>query len=148
MTMPQSIPIKLYRSSDRITVAAPMPGLGPEDICVRVDDRGHVTLEGRLCDSDDCGALKGSNDVLTEEWTVGPYVRELDIPDAVDGAAGIVTYGNGVLVVSLPFAETTRPATLRLEKKEPDRGANASPPNTQYKDRADRQGETVPERDS
>lgn len=136
MTTTQSIPIKLYRSSDRITMAAPMPGLGPEDICVRVDDRGHVTLEGRLCEREDCGALKGSNDVLTEEWTVGPYLRELDIPDAVDGEAGIVTYGNGVLVVSLPLAETTRPATLRLDRKAADRGANASPPNTHYADRA------------
>jgi HSP20 family molecular chaperone IbpA len=113
-------------------MAAPMPGLGPEDICVRVDDRGRVTLEGRLCEKDDCGALKGSNDVLTEEWTVGPYLRELDVPDAVDGEAGIVTYGNGVLVVSLPFAERTRPATLRLERTAPDRGANASPPNLHY----------------
>jgi HSP20 family molecular chaperone IbpA len=132
MTTTQKLPNNLYRTSDRITMAAPMPGLGPEDICVRVDDRGHVTLEGRLCEKDDCGALKGSNDVLTEEWTVGPYLREIDVPDAVDGTAGIVTYGNGVLVVSLPFAETTRPATLRLQRIAPDRGANASPPNQQY----------------
>jgi HSP20 family protein len=125
----QTIPIKLYRSTDRITVAAPMPGLGPEDIQVRVDDRGHVVLEGRLCEREDCGALKGSTDVLTEEWTVGPYVRELDVPVAVDGPGGIVTYGNGVLVVSLPLAERTTAATLRLERTAPNHGANASPPN-------------------
>jgi HSP20 family protein len=126
----QTIPIKLYRSTDRITVAAPMPGLGPEDIQVRVDDRGHVVLEGRLCEREDCGALKGSTDVLTEEWTVGPYIRELDVPESVDGPGGIVTYGNGVLVVSLPLADHTTPATLRLERKTADRGANAAPPNT------------------
>jgi HSP20 family protein len=125
----QTIPIKLYRSTDRITVAAPMPGLGPEDIQVRVGDGGNVVLEGRLCEREDCGALKGSTDVLTEEWTVGPYVRELTIPESVDGERGIVTYGNGVLVVSLPLAERTRPATLRLDRTAPDRGSNASPPN-------------------
>lgn len=132
----QTIPIKLYRSTDRITVAAPMPGLGPEDIAVHVDERGHVRLEGRLCEREDCGALKGSTDVLTEEWTVGPYLRELTIADAVDGEGGIVTYGNGVLVVSLPLAERTRPATLHLDRKAPDRGSNASPPNLDAGDRS------------
>lgn len=124
MTTAQEIPIKLYRTSDRITVAAPMPGLGPEDIRVQVDERGHVVLEGRLCEREDCGALKDSKDVLTEEWTVGPYVREIDVPEAVDGPAATVTYGNGVLVVSFPVCEQNRPASLRLEPTAADRGVH------------------------
>jgi HSP20 family protein len=125
----QSIPIKLYRTPDRITVAAPMPGLGPEDIHVQVDEHGLVRLEGRLCEREDCGALKHSKDVLEEEWTVGPYLREISMPSAVDGEAATVTYGNGVLVVSLPVAERNRAASLTLETISPSRGLHRGDPS-------------------
>ncbi len=32
----QPVPVKMYRSEDRLTVAAPMPGMEPEDILVEV----------------------------------------------------------------------------------------------------------------
>src|SRR5688572_5012213 len=31
---PQRVPVKLYRTPDRVTVAAPMPGLLPDDLVV------------------------------------------------------------------------------------------------------------------
>jgi HSP20 family protein len=123
--MPETIeiPVKVYRTSDKVTVAAPLPGLGPEDIGVDVTQEGRLVIDGRLCGMDDCGALKGGKDVVTEEWTVGPYRRELRLPVPVDGAGATVTYGNGVLVVALPTAEAFRPAHLRLERLTPTRGA-------------------------
>lgn len=116
------VPVKMYQTSDRLTVAAPMPGLGPEDIAVEVLDDGRLVIEGRLCGHEDCGALKTAKEIVTEEWTVGPYRRELVLTGPVDGPGATVTYGNGVLVVALPLAEQVRPARLQLERVAPDRG--------------------------
>jgi HSP20 family protein len=115
----QQVPVKVYRSAERLTVAAPMPGLGPEDITVEVTAGGYLVLDGQLR-----GGLKGEKEVLASEWSVGPYRRTLALPAPVDGPGATATFGNGVLVVSLPLVATTRPATLTLERTGPARGAS------------------------
>jgi HSP20 family protein len=106
----QEIPVKVYRAEERVTIAAPMPGLEPQDIHVEVTEAGSLMLHGDLR-----GTLKGEKDVLLDEWTPGPYHREVDLEDPVDGESANVTYNNGVVVVVLPFSEQTRAAELELE---------------------------------
>ena len=113
----QSVPVKVYRTTDLVTVAAPMPGLEADDIVGEVRADGRLVLRGRLR-----GALKGAKELLVDEWSVGPYHREVALPEAVDGEAATVTYGNGVVVVALPVAARTRPARLRLDRIAPTRG--------------------------
>jgi HSP20 family protein len=113
----QKVPVKLYRSAERLTVAAPMPGLQPEDITVEVTAEGYVVLDGPLR-----SALKGEKELLADEWSVGPYRRSLALPVPVDGSGTTVTYGNGVLVVSLPIAAAVTAATITLERTGPARG--------------------------
>ncbi len=115
----QQIPVKVYRSSDRLMIAAPMPGLQPEDIIVRVTDDNFLVLQGELR-----GALKDVKDLLIDEWSVGDYYREIKLPDSVDGESANVTYGNGVLVVALPLNQQTVAAELLLAKVGTDRGTH------------------------
>ncbi|HJQ82790.1 MAG TPA: Hsp20/alpha crystallin family protein [Candidatus Binatia bacterium] len=113
----QTVPVKVYRTDDMLTVAAPMPGLGPENIVVEVTAEGHLILRGALR-----GALKDVKQILVDEWTAGPYHREIALPVPVDGERATLSYGNGVLVAALPIAAATRPAHLRLEETGPARG--------------------------
>jgi HSP20 family protein len=113
----QSVPVKLYRTSDVVTLAAPMPGLEAENISVDVTRGARLVVRGQLR-----GALKDAKQLLVDEWSVGPYYREIDLPAQVDGEGATVTYGNGVLVVALPVAAETRPARLRLTPTAPTRG--------------------------
>lgn len=113
----QHIPIKMYRSEQRLTIAAPMPGLEPEDVHIEVNDNGRLVLHAALR-----GALKGDKEILSEEWDAGPYHREIDLPNAVNTELANVTYRNGVVVVVLPLAERTRPARLTLETVGPAHG--------------------------
>ena len=115
----QSIPIKGYRAPDRLVVAAPMPGLEPEDILVDVTEKSLI-MQGNVR-----ALLKDFKELLIDEWSVGGYYRELPLPDAVDGEHANVTYGNGVLVINLPISEKTVPSTLSLEKIGPARGERA-----------------------
>ena len=113
----QIIPVKMYRSEDRLTVAAPMPGLEPDDIQVEVTRDRHLILRGNLR-----GALKGEKEILLDEWSVGFYFRDLDLPLPVNGEMANVTYGNGVVTVALPVSQQTIPAQLVLAQVAPDRG--------------------------
>ena len=113
----QNVPVKMYRSEDRLTIVAPMPGLEPENIHVDITGAGHLILDGQVR-----GLLKGVKELLIDEWTIGDYHRDLSLPNAVDGEAANVTYGNGVLTVALPLSQQMRPAHLIMQKIGPDHG--------------------------
>lgn len=117
---PQRVPVKMYESPDRLTVAAPMPGLEPEDIAVEVTPGNQLVLHGS-----GRGVLKGENYAFADEWNPGPYCRELLLPSPVDGSMANITFRNGILVVVLPLAETTRPAHLAMEAIGPGYGERA-----------------------
>lgn len=102
-------PVKMYQTEERLTVAAPMPGLEPPDIEVQVLPDGRLLLRGRQ------RGPRQERDMLMDEWSVGPYERLLSLPCPVDGELADVTYGNGVLVVALPKSAEVRAATLGLE---------------------------------
>jgi HSP20 family protein len=104
----QEIPVKMYRTDDLLTVAAPMPGLESDDVAAEVREDGRLVLRGALR-----GALKDVKTILVDEWSAGPYTREVRLPVGVDGPSGRLSYGNGVLVVVLPIAPSTRAAELR-----------------------------------
>src|SRR2546428_1471854 len=116
----QQVPIKVYRTADRLMVAAPMPGMQPEDILVQVSEDGRLILQGELR-----GLLKDVKELLLDEWSVGSYYREITLPNAVDAEQANVTYGNGVLVVALPISDHTRAARLTLDTVGPAHGERA-----------------------
>jgi HSP20 family protein len=92
----QLVPVRMYQGDDRLMVAAPMPGLEPENISVII--RGDtVTIRGEYR-----GPHQEDRDLLIAEWATGPYYRELQLPQPVDGARTNATYGNGVLVLVMP----------------------------------------------
>lgn len=124
------VPVKVYRALDMLTVAAPMAGLGPEDITVEVTASGRLLIDGRLRPEPkvDGVELGPGKEILLDEWTIFPYHREIVLDAAVDGPAATVTYGNGVVVVALPVTVRTRPARLTLDPIGPTRGERAGDP--------------------
>jgi HSP20 family protein len=92
----QKLPVRIHRTDGRITVTAPMPGLSPNEINITI--MGNVVLV--------LGEKSGSGefdlDLIVNEWSVGPYGREITLPDQIRGDLANATYGNGVLVLSLP----------------------------------------------
>lgn len=113
----QHIPVKVYRTDDRLMIAAPMAGLEPENILVEVTGDGRLILHG-----DQRALLKEVKELLVDEWSVGVYHRELLLPVPVNAVCANVTYGNGVLMVALPISDQTSPARLTLERITPTHG--------------------------
>ncbi len=113
----QHVPVKVYRTNERLMIAAPMPGLEPEDIVVEVTTGGCLVLHG-----DVRGMLKEVKELLLDEWSAGAYHRELDLVAPVNAECANVTYGNGILTVTLPISKQTLPARLLLERITPTHG--------------------------
>ena len=107
----QHIPVKVYRTDERLMIAAPMAGLEPENIVVEVTKAGRLILHG-----DQRAMLKEVKELLVDEWSVGVYHRELALPVPVNAVCANVSYGNGVLMVTLPISNLTSPARLTLER--------------------------------
>jgi HSP20 family protein len=95
----QTIPVQIHQTDALIVLAAPMPGLEPQDISVVIAG-DNVTIRG-----DYRGSRQEKEDLLVAEWTVGPYARELVLPQPVNGFLTNATYGNGVLVLAMPKAK-------------------------------------------
>jgi hypothetical protein len=77
-------------------VAGPMPGLEPEDISVAITDP-RVTIRGM-----ERGPGQHEHDLLLAEWTIGPYYREVFLPQPVDVPLANVTYGTGCSSLRCP----------------------------------------------
>jgi HSP20 family protein len=115
----QGVPLQIHQTDKLIVVAAPMPGLEPQDISVVVVGN-KVTLRGSYR-----GSRQENSDLIVSEWTVGPYYREVVLPAPVNGPLTNATYGNGVLVLAMPKLDEGSQGSyteFQLEGVEPTRG--------------------------
>jgi HSP20 family protein len=116
---PQQLQVRIYQNENQFALAAPMPGLEPGDITVSIEGK-LVTIRGK-----ERGPHQHDLDLLKAEWSIGPYLREIVLPENVDGSLANATYGNGVLVVTLPKAgKTQKPGRTEftLEEVQATRG--------------------------
>jgi len=115
---PQTIPVRISDSEDLILLAAPMPDLEPQNITVSITDHV-VQIKG-----EERGPRQHELDLKVAEWRIGPYVREVSLDQPVKGAMTNATYGNGVLVLSIPKAKSGygSNAEFQLKQIEPTRG--------------------------
>jgi HSP20 family protein len=115
----QAVPVRVYQSDEHIMLAAPMPGLEAADISIDVL-KNHVTIRG-----EERGPGQHQRDLVVEEWTIGPYYRKISLPQDVDGSLTNATYGNGVLVLSMPKLKAGQKgsgANFQLQPIEATRG--------------------------
>ena len=118
MTDATAIPVNLFDNDHELMVVAPMPGVAPEDISIDVTDDGHLTLRAAQH-----GEGQERIAYLTREWSYGPYERTIELPCTVDARRANVSYGNGVLSVTFPKADTNAAGRVLLQRTGHTRGA-------------------------
>ena len=120
MTIGPEVPVNLFENDRELMVVTPMPGVAPEDISVE------VTLDGRLTlRAEQRGEGQERITHLRREWSYGPYQRTIDLPYPVDAVRANVTYGNGVLSITLPRAEALTPGRVLVPRTGHARGVAA-----------------------
>ena len=91
-------------------VAAELPGVAPADVEVSVTENV-LTITGEKKSA----AKSDGEDVRRDERRYGKFVRSLEFPGDVDAAKVAARFKDGVLVVTLPKAEASRPKTIAVK---------------------------------
>jgi len=104
------LPLDVYTTPEEIVILASLPGLTADEVEITLDgDR--LTIRGEL------RPPLENVDYLFQERAYGPFSRTLTLNVPVDTDEAEATFENGVLRLTLPKAEETRPKTIEVKRK-------------------------------
>ena len=119
-TQSQEIPVRIYDRDEHMILAAPLPGLEPENISIMIAGN-KVTIR-----DEERGPRQHESGVLsTNGPSVVPISVRVTIPQRMNGSLTNATYGNGVLVLSMPKrkeGEAASDASFQLRPAAATRG--------------------------
>jgi HSP20 family protein len=101
--------LDVYEDADNIEVEAAMPGLRPEDVDITI--HGDVlTIKGQH----KAQTERKQGNYLVREQRSGNFYRSVQLPVQVDAEKARANFENGILHLTLPKAESTKPRTIRI----------------------------------
>jgi HSP20 family protein len=104
-------PVDLYQDKDAFVVRAELPGFRKEDLGIEVAD-GILTVTGHLKSETKSGDKE--QNTPTQERRV---TRSISLPEQVKVDAIQAKYENGVLTVTVPKQEETKPRQIAIDVK-------------------------------
>lgn len=101
--------VNLWSSADEVVVQAEVPGVEPQNVEVTVQG-DQLTLQGER------KAQEPSENVVCHraERGFGKFVRTFRLPFEVDNARATARCTNGVLTLTLPRTETSKPRKIAI----------------------------------
>jgi HSP20 family protein len=97
-------PVDIYELPESLVVTADVPGVGPNDLDVRVDNN-MLTIQGR--------AKHTVTDARThQEYELVNVFRQFELTDTVDQSKISADLKHGVLTLVLPKAEAAKPKQI------------------------------------
>jgi len=108
---PSYVPaVDLHESDDAYTLKADLPGMTKENIDVRVHD-DIVTIKGERKNEE----WKQDNGWRRVERSYGNFQRSFRLPDGIDATKVQAKMENGVLQVTLPKPEQSKPRQIEVQ---------------------------------
>ena len=104
------LPLDVYTTPEEIVIIASLPGLTPDEVDVTIDD-DRLTIRGEL------RPPLENVDYLFQERAYGPFARTLALNVPVETDAAEAVFENGVLTLTLPKAEESKPKTIEVKRK-------------------------------
>jgi HSP20 family protein len=104
------LPLDVYTTPEEIVIIASLPGLTPDEVDVTIDD-DRLTIRGEL------RPPLENVDYLFQERAYGPFSRTLTLNVPVETDAAEAVFENGVLTLTLPKAEESKPKTIEVKRK-------------------------------
>jgi HSP20 family protein len=108
----EGLALDMYETADSVIVKTGVPGIAAEDI--------DITITGNLL------SIKGESkkeekvekaNYIRQERRYGVFQRSVSLPESVVADKAEATYENGVLTLSIPKAEESKPKTIKVEAK-------------------------------
>ena len=101
-------PVDIYERGDALVIEADMPGVGPQDVDVTLDN-GTLTLKGRVA------TPAPSANVLYAEYAPSDFERSFSVSEEIDHEGIQASVRNGVLTVILPKAKERQPRKITVQ---------------------------------
>lgn len=107
---PWSPAVDVFETENEVVLKADLPGVEPKDVDVRMEN-GTLALKGERKFTDE-KTEKGYHRV---ERGYGSFSRYFTLPESVDGEKVSAAYKDGVLTVTLPKKEVSKPRSIKVE---------------------------------
>jgi HSP20 family protein len=107
-SQPVAMPIDAYRKGDEFLVQLDLPGVDPETIDLTVEKNVLSVHAERVRPG-----LDGI-ELIVAERPHGSFSRQLFLGESLDTAEIQAEYGDGVLTVRIPVAETAKPRKVKI----------------------------------
>jgi HSP20 family protein len=107
------VPVDVFATQSDLIVIATVPGLGPDDLEVTVDENV-LTLSGEIPNVAKSTEAEGATWYLNENRH-GRFRRIVTLPFEVDAAQAEATFEHGVLRLRLPKAEAAKPHRITIQ---------------------------------
>jgi HSP20 family protein len=104
--------VDIYETADSIVIKAELPDVDQKDIDVRIEDNT-LTLRGERRHEDE---VKKENYHRIERY-FGSFQRSFSLPATVDQEKVAAACDKGVLTITLPKKEETKPKQINIEVK-------------------------------
>ncbi len=101
--------VDVYETDQSVVLKAELPGVDPKDVEARVED-GTLYLKGERKFENE---VKEGNYHRVER-AYGSFTRTFALPTSVDAEKVAAEYKDGVLTLSLPKREETKPKTIKI----------------------------------
>jgi HSP20 family protein len=98
----------IFESDEALTVVMEMPGVEKKDLDVHLEN-DVLRVEGRI----DVGKYEGL-DPLYSEYNVGHFARSFSLSGAIDSKRIAAVLEDGVLTLTLPKVEESRPRRIPI----------------------------------
>jgi HSP20 family protein len=103
-------PLDAHETTDRFVLAVELPGLGPEDVDISVEDNV-LTLTGERRFYAD----RSEDEFHRIERRYGTFARSLTLPATADANAIEASFDAGVLTITVPKREEAKPRKIQVK---------------------------------
>lgn len=102
--------VDLYEKQDRFVISAELPGLKKNEIKINFND-GVLEISGEKISED----RAEKNNLIHFERRFGKFERRFIIPDHVDTEKIVAVYKDGILEISLPRKDESKPKKVNID---------------------------------
>jgi HSP20 family protein len=107
---PFQLPLDVYMTPEEIVIIASLPGLTPDEVDISIDG-DTLTIRGEL------RAPLENVEYLFQERSTGAFARRLTLNVPVEANKAEAVFEHGVLTLTLPKAEETKPKVIKVKSK-------------------------------
>src|SRR5215213_2408442 len=112
-TMARPVPLDVYATPEEAIVIAAVPGMTPENLAITYT-QNTLTLSGSVPNVAESEQGQHATWYLRELWS-GQFQRTVTLPFEVDASKAEATFEHGIVRITLPKAEWTKPQKIAIK---------------------------------